>query len=59
MITLPDRGAVPILSGDLVAERLSGKYADVDLTLSGRITLTTRDGDVLRGTFAVHCVTWG
>ena len=58
-VTIPGRGTLQIVGGELVPERVSGQYSDVDLTLSGRILLRTKDGEALRGTFAAHCQTWG
>lgn len=64
-ITLPSGQIAEVTGGHFTAESQSGQYAgrDGDLTLSGKITLHLKTGSgeekIARGTFAVHCMTWG
>jgi hypothetical protein len=62
VITLPGKPVMKVLGGSLIPEKVTGKYADLDMTLWGRINLLvqTPDGEKnFEGTFAVYCVTWG
>jgi hypothetical protein len=63
-VQLPGRGSLRVLGGEIFPEGVSGKMQGIegDRTLSGRVELrveTDAGPETLRGTFAVHCVTWG
>ena len=61
-ITMPGKPEIGILSGSLIGEKKSGKWAgseNGDKTLHGKVKLTLRDGRTIEGTFSVHAITWG
>jgi hypothetical protein len=62
VITLPGKPVMKVLGGFLIAEKVTGKHADLDMTLWGRVNLLVQTPGGERnfeGTFAVYCVTWG
>jgi hypothetical protein len=60
-IALPGEPEVAVTGGTLFVEKFTGTLSgsEGNKTLSGKITLQLSDGRTLKGTFAVHAVTWG
>jgi len=61
-ITLPGKPEIGIISGELIGEKVTGKWSgsvNGDKTLHGKVKLMLRDGRVIEGTFSVHAITWG
>jgi len=61
-ITLPGKPEIGILSGSLIGEKKTGKWAgseNGDKTLHGKVKLTLSDGRTIEGTFSVHAIIWG
>ena len=60
-IALPGTPEIAVTGGTMFVEKYSGTWAgsDGNKTLLGKITIQLSNGRTLKGTFAVHAVTWG